>query len=292
MHPGGPGRTATRTIRGVPKVSPDPPSPKNLREGRAHGGLDQLRDSDVRLMVATDSEGRVEGVLSWLPTWRDGTVVGWTLDFMRRRSDAMPGLMEFLIAQSATLMKDEGIEFMSLSGAPLAGTGTTRTAGTGTGADGTSSTAANDRDSGALGDLLTFLSKTLEPVYGFQSLHRFKSKFQPRYETLYLLFRDEGDLPRIEARLILLGLMCLETALPWGGEVLVCRGASGWRLVAQASRTKPDPALWGWLDMAHAAQLPAPNSSDVHFPLLAGFARAAGRSIGWELDESGGEISF
>ena len=107
-----------------------------------------------------------------------------------------------------------------------------------------------------------------------------------------LRLEAEGDLPRIEARLILLGLMCLETALPWGGEVLVCRGASGWRLVAQASRTKPDPALWGWLDMAHAAQLPAPNSSDVHFPLLAGFARAAGRSIGWELDESGGEISF
>ena len=41
------------------------------------------------------------------------------------------------------------------------------------------------------------LSDGLEPVYGFQSLHRFKSKFQPRYETLYLLFRDEGDLPRI-----------------------------------------------------------------------------------------------
>lgn len=161
------------------------------------GGLDQLRDSDVRLMVATDSEGRVEGVLSWLPTWRDGTVVGWTLDFMRRRSDAMPGLMEFLIAQSATLMKDEGIEFMSLSGAPLAGTGTTRTAGTGTGADGTSSTAANDSDSGALGDLLTFLSKTLEPVYGFQSLHRFKQKFQPDVRSWVMVFPSALDLPAI-----------------------------------------------------------------------------------------------
>lgn len=105
----------------------------------------------------------------------------------------------------------------------------------------------------------------------------------------------EGDLPRVDARLILLALMCLETALPWGGSVLVCRGASGWRLVAEASRTKPDPALWAWLDGGGAApegQSPAPSSTEVQFPLLAGFARAAGRDLAWELDESGGEISF
>ena len=107
-----------------------------------------------------------------------------------------------------------------------------------------------------------------------------------------LRLEAEGDVPRIEARLILLGLMCLETALPWGGEVLVCRGASGWRLVAQASRTKPDPALWSWLDAEPGAQAPAASSSDVHFPMLASFARAADRKIGWELDQSGGEISF
>ncbi len=107
-----------------------------------------------------------------------------------------------------------------------------------------------------------------------------------------LRLEAEGDVPRIEARLILLGLMCLETALPWGGEVLVCRGASGWRLVAQASRTKPDPALWSWLDAEPGAQAPVASSSDVHFPLLASFARAAERKISWELDQSGGEISF
>ncbi len=41
----------------------------------------------------------------------------------------------------------------------------------------------------------------LEPVYGFGSLHRFKEKFHPRYETMYLLFRDESDLTRIGAGL-------------------------------------------------------------------------------------------
>jgi lysylphosphatidylglycerol synthetase-like protein (DUF2156 family) len=38
-------------------------------------------------------------------------------------------------------------------------------------------------------------------VYGFASLHRFKQKFHPRYETMYLLYRDEADLTRIGAAL-------------------------------------------------------------------------------------------
>lgn len=101
-----------------------------------------------------------------------------------------------------------------------------------------------------------------------------------------------GDLPRIEARMILLGLMCLETAMPWGGSVLICRGASGWRLVAEASRTRLDPALWSWLDADPGRERPEPTSSEVHFPLLAGFARAANRPLAWELDETGGEIAF
>ncbi|MDQ7260901.1 histidine phosphotransferase family protein [Paracoccus sp. PS-1] len=102
----------------------------------------------------------------------------------------------------------------------------------------------------------------------------------------------EGDLPRAEGRMILLALMCFETAMPWGGGVLVCRGASGWRLVAECSRTKPDPALWSWLDAAPGRERPEPAASEVHFPLLAGFARAAGRPLAWELDETGGEIAF
>lgn len=109
---------------------------------------------------------------------------------------------------------------------------------------------------------------------------------------LKLRLEAEGDLPRAEARMILLALMCLETALPWGGRVLVCRGASGWRLVAESSRTKPDPALWSWLDPDATRARPEPASSEVHFLLLAGFARAAGRPLSWELDESGGEIAF
>lgn len=109
----------------------------------------------------------------------------------------------------------------------------------------------------------------------------------------------DGDLARGEAKLITLAAMCLVTALPWGGRVLICRAetgprpgaASGWRLVAEADRTRPDPALWSWLDApAPGRALPAPG--EVHFALLAAEAGAQGRALRWEVDEAGAEIAF
>lgn len=102
----------------------------------------------------------------------------------------------------------------------------------------------------------------------------------------------ESDLPRIEARLILLSLMCLESAMPWGGRVRVCRSENRWRLVAEAERIKHDTILWGWLDHDAVPRLPMPAPSDIHFALLATCLRNLDCKLHWELGETGGEISF
>ena len=107
-----------------------------------------------------------------------------------------------------------------------------------------------------------------------------------------------GDMSRGDAQMIALAVMCLGTGLPWGGRVLICRAetgalpgaASGWRLVAEADRTRPDAALWAWLDGGVPGPLPAPG--EVHFALLGMVAAAQGRSLRWELDETGAEIGF
>ena len=86
------------------------------------GGVDELVDPRVKLLYAVDTDGKVLGVTSWLPTYENGKVVGWTLDFMRHRTDSVNGIMEFLIARMAERLRDEGeVRFMSLSAAPLAG---------------------------------------------------------------------------------------------------------------------------------------------------------------------------
>ena len=115
---------------------------------------------------------------------------------------------------------------------------------------------------------------------------------------LSVVLDGTGDLSRGAAQLIALSVMCLATGLPWGGRVLVCRAetgvqpgaASGWRLVAEADRTRPDPGLWAWLDGDRPSPLPAPG--EVHFALLSAAARAQGRHLRWELDDSGAEISI
>ncbi|NQX27059.1 DUF2156 domain-containing protein [Microbacteriaceae bacterium VKM Ac-2854] len=148
------------------------------------GGLDELRDPEVALMLAIGPDGVVQGVTSWLPVHRDGRVIGWTLDFMRRADEAMPGVMEFLIASAALRAREEGMTVLSLSGAPLA-----------TAPD------AEPSEPTTLSRLMDSLARALEPAYGFASLFRFKAKFHPEYARLSLAYPDPLRLPQIGAAL-------------------------------------------------------------------------------------------
>lgn len=152
---------------------------KELPEmGFTLGGIEELRDPEVRIMMACDSADRVVGVTSWLPSHRDGVVVGWTLDFMRRTPDGPNGIMEFLIARSAERFRDDGIETMSLSAAPLAQT----------------ESAAPEV---AAARILNYIGAKLEPVYGFRSLFQFKRKFQPEFHPLSMAYPDALVLPAV-----------------------------------------------------------------------------------------------
>ena len=89
--------------------------------------------------------------------------------------------------------------------------------------------------------------------------------------------------------MLVLAVMCMESAMPWGGRVIVLRDGPQWRLVAECDRSKVDPTLWGWLDGPQPRTL-AP--SEVHFALLAEASRAENRPLRHEFDGTGGEIAF
>ncbi|WP_144662964.1 bifunctional lysylphosphatidylglycerol flippase/synthetase MprF [Paenarthrobacter nicotinovorans] len=172
----------------IQEISEEWVADKKIPEmGFTLGGLDELRDPDVRCLLAVDDHHTVHAIASWLPVYRNGGVVGWTLDFMRRRSSGFRPAIEFLIASAMLSLEKEGYEFISLSGAPLARARP----------DGPQPTTAAPPGTGGLERLLDWLGATLEPIYGFRSLLAFKAKFRPRYEPLYMLYPDAAALPAI-----------------------------------------------------------------------------------------------
>lgn len=156
---------------------------KGLPEmGFTLGGLAEAEDPAVWVNVAVDADMTVHGVTSWMPiAGPDGETRGYTLDLMRRLPGGFRYTMELLIASACREFQAQGLEVVSLSGAPLAHAG--------------SGDSVVDRS--VIDDVLARAGNVLEPYYGFQSLQAFKSKFQPRYEPLFLVAADETALPRI-----------------------------------------------------------------------------------------------
>jgi lysylphosphatidylglycerol synthetase-like protein (DUF2156 family) len=154
-------------------------------------------------------------VTSWLPSWRDGTSIGITLDFMRRRTNSMNGVMEFLIASVVMGAQRSGLEFVSLSVAPLTRSGTTG-------------------EPNGVEQLLDRIGRMLEPAYGFASLAAFKNKFDPTSVPVVLAYPDAVSLPAISVALT-------RAYLPDGGLRGVARLLGTLRPDRPGAPAAPDP---------------------------------------------------
>ena len=152
-------------------------SDKALPEmGFTLGGVRELAIPETRILVAIDADSTIHAVTSWLPVYRGGQVVGLTLDVMRRRATGWRPAIEFLIGKAALAARGEGLEFLSLSGAPLR---------------------RSADDTSAFGPLTDALAAIMEPLYGFTSLHAFKRKFKPRTQPLYLAVPEPASLATV-----------------------------------------------------------------------------------------------
>ncbi|MGI1661704.1 histidine phosphotransferase family protein [Palleronia sp. KMU-117] len=100
----------------------------------------------------------------------------------------------------------------------------------------------------------------------------------------------ETDPLRAEAKLAFLLVLCLESALPYGGRITVHHDGAAWRLDGQAERVKVDASLWELLlGQAEGVEVTASN---VHFALVPDLARRMGRPVRTMLGETAITISF
>ena len=88
--------------------------------------------------------------------------------------------------------------------------------------------------------------------------------------------------PRAQVRLVFLAVMCLEIAMPYGGQILINESDGKWTLTGTAPKLNAAEDLWSLL----AAPATATNVEPAHvqFALLPVFARAAERRLGCQIE--------
>lgn len=142
--------------------------------GFSMGRYSQQGDSQQLYAVAVDGANKVHAFVSFVPIYGRR---GWGLDLMRRAESCAPGTMELLLARSIEYMKNTGCAMASLGLAPLSN--------------------ANTEDESFLWSSIDSLACRFgNPAKG-QSLFNFKKKFQPTWESRYLVYSDALNLPKI-----------------------------------------------------------------------------------------------
>jgi histidine phosphotransferase ChpT len=107
-------------------------------------------------------------------------------------------------------------------------------------------------------------------------------------------WRAAGDPPRDEVKLLFLLIQCLETALPFGGQVTADRIDGVWTLAGTSPKLRAEPALWDGFRSAAARPGSTPpeawagaiTSALVHFALVPDSLRKIGATLAIEMDET------
>lgn len=147
--------------------------------GYSLGTLATLSDPDIVVGLAISAEERIEAFVSWLPV---PVRNGWTLDLMRRRPDAVYGVMEALIVRSIHEAERRGIVEASLGVAPRI-----------------------IPDGGASGGMDRAMRAMYWGLDRFQrtaTLRRFKEKFGPCWEDRFLAVPGPQSLPEVMIALV------------------------------------------------------------------------------------------
>ncbi len=130
-------------------------------------------DHETLVVIARDGEGEIRGVLHFVPCYGRPAV---SLSFMRRDPSTPNGLTEFLVVRAIELLRDRGLEELSLNFAAFAKW----------------MHSPVRRHERLLGKLIALGN----PFFQIESLYRFNAKFFPRWEPRFLVYEGAFGLPR------------------------------------------------------------------------------------------------
>jgi lysyl-tRNA synthetase class 2 len=154
---------------------------RSWRGGAAERGftmsLDELRrddHGDSLVVLGRDAEGRVRGFLHFAPSYGRRAA---SLSLMRRERGTPNGLMEFLLARGIELLRDRGLEEVSLNFAAFA--------------------RFVHAPRGPLERLTGRVLLVADAWFQLERLHHFNAKFFPRWEPRYLMYERVVGLPRV-----------------------------------------------------------------------------------------------
>lgn len=109
------------------------------------------------------------------------------------------------------------------------------------------------------------------------------SRLSPNWKT-------ESPVQRAEVRLAFLAIMCMETAMPFGGRIDITCDDGAWLLSGRADRTNVNADLWAML--SGTAARPDLLPSHVQFALLPLIAQDSARRITCQTDETTIKVEF
>ncbi|HTU97087.1 MAG TPA: phosphatidylglycerol lysyltransferase domain-containing protein [Solirubrobacteraceae bacterium] len=177
------------------------------REGAPERGFSMAMDSlhgdhgeDTLVVLARDEDHAVRGVLHFVPCFGRSAM---SLSFMRRDPRTPNGLTEFMVVSAVELLRERGVDEMSLNFAAFARW-----------------IHSPERPAErALGRLIALGNR----FFQIESLYRFNAKFFPRWQPRYLVYQGALGLPRASLAAMWAEGQIPKPELPRGGSSTATR---------------------------------------------------------------------